>query len=184
VKTPSSVSRSALPTLSPLPPQPTCAPSPGLATPHARGTEATPLSRSLPLPRQGPETAQAWAGPTGLPGGSRKGSRASAGDPFLESPGTERKTARRRGSGLLFSGRTTARKQQVRTTGNGFSTRAPSPVSRVGRECRNLGQATVWVNAPQTPELDEVRVRVTTASSLSPSATPSAKSGRAGAEAS
>jgi hypothetical protein len=46
-----------------------------LATPHARHNRpvATPVPRYLPLPRQGPETAHPWAGPTGLPGGSRKG---------------------------------------------------------------------------------------------------------------
>jgi hypothetical protein len=41
------------------------------------------------------------------------------GTPFLESPGAERKTARRRGSGLLSSGRTTPTKQQGRTTRRG-----------------------------------------------------------------
>jgi hypothetical protein len=48
---------------------------PGQTSPHptVRDTEATPLPRTLPLPRQGPRNRHAWAGPTGLPGGSRKG---------------------------------------------------------------------------------------------------------------
>ena len=46
-----------------------------LAAPHARHNRsvATPLPHSLPRSRQGSETVHAWAGPTGLPGGSRKG---------------------------------------------------------------------------------------------------------------
>ena len=71
VKTPSSVLRSALPTRSPLPPQPTCALSPQLATPHAsRSRTATALSAAAP-PRV--RNRPRLGCPTGLPGGSRKG---------------------------------------------------------------------------------------------------------------
>jgi hypothetical protein len=102
-----------------------------LAAPHARHNRsvATPLCALRTCPAKGPKPLRlgwpdrfTWRVEEGGP-------VRQLGTPFLESPGTERKNRPQAGSGLLFSGRTTARKQQVRTTGNGFSTCAPSPAA-------------------------------------------------------
>jgi hypothetical protein len=63
------------------------------------------LPRLLPLPRQGPHRpAPGLARQVYLAGRGRENPVRQQGTPFLESPGAERKTARRRGSGCCSPG--------------------------------------------------------------------------------